>query len=230
MRASRHLLWPPPPPRLHRPCGCESWWLLRTSDRPPADVPPGRSRRAPCSPYPAAPDRTPDTGLLMDRCGRRPQASQDGWRHCPCSSGSHLRHFFFIWQTHKHRDPYFQGAFLRFPAKRDSKVLGPLSLLGASVGLGVSGRRRCAFLQWFACLMKKMSDMLPPPSDGQIVGRAPFRTAGRLLRPHVTSATASRAPARARPPLVAVAESLPGHHAPFGWSVSINVCALWSYS
>src|SRR5215204_5389584 len=112
--------------------------------------------------------------------------------------------------------PYFQGAFLRFPANRESKVLSPLSLLGGSGGLGGSGRRRCAFLQWFACLMKKMSDMLPPPSDGPIVGRAPFRTAGRLLRAHVTSATASRAPARARPPLVAIAVS-PGHYAaPFG--------------
>src|SRR5215204_1740372 len=216
MRASRHLLWPPPPPHLHRRSGCESWWLFGTSDRPPADVPAGRSRRALCSPYPGASGRTPDTGL-MDRCGRRPQASQDGWRHCPYSSGSHLRQVFLIQQTtNKHRDPYFQGGFLRCPAKRESKVLGPLSLLGGSGWLGGSGRRRCAFLQWFACLMKKMSDMLPPPSDGQIVGRAPFRTAGRLLRPHVTSATASRAPARARPPLVAIAVS-PGHYAaPFG--------------
>src|SRR5215218_905354 len=85
MRASRHLLWPPPPPRLHRPCGCESWWLLRTSDTPPGDVPPGRSRRALCNPSPAAPDRTRDTGL-MDRCGRRPPTSQDGWKYCLYSS------------------------------------------------------------------------------------------------------------------------------------------------
>src|SRR5215203_3417477 len=142
----------------------------------------------------------------MDRCGRRPQASQDGWRHCPCSSGSHLRQVF----------PYFQGGFLLCPANRESKVLGPLSLLGGSGGLGGSGRRRCAFLQWFACLMKKMSDMLPPPPYGPIVGHAPLRTAGRLRRARVTSATASRAPARARPPLVAIAVS-PGHYAaPFG--------------
>src|SRR5215204_5331848 len=33
--------------------------------------------------------------------------------------------------------PYFQGAFLRCPANRESKVLGPISLLGGSGGLGV---------------------------------------------------------------------------------------------
>src|SRR5918995_2159116 len=94
----------PSPTRLCRPRGCESWWFFRTPDTPPGDVPPGRSRRALCSPSPAAPDRTPDT-CLMDRCGRRPQASRDGWRHCPYSLGSHLRQVFFIWQTHKQPRP-----------------------------------------------------------------------------------------------------------------------------
>src|SRR5215204_5020496 len=201
MRASRHLLWPPPPPHLHRRSGCESWWLFGTSDRPPADVPAGRSRRALCSPYPAAAGRTPDTGLLMDRCVRMPRLAQDGLRDCPHSSRSHPQRVFLVQQTH------FQGAFLRFPAKRESRVLGPLSLLGGSGGLGGSGRRRCAFRQWFACLMKKMSDMLPPPPYGPIVGHAPLRTAGRLRRARVTSATASRAPARAPPPLAAVASA-----------------------
>src|SRR5215217_771911 len=72
---------------------------------------------------------------------------------------------------------------------------------------------------------------LPPLSDGPIVGHAPFRTTGRLRRAHVTSATGFPTAARATPPLVAAAVSLLGHYAaPFGWSVSINVCALWSYS
>src|SRR5215211_6088288 len=82
-----HLVirYPPPPPRLRRPRGCESWCFFRTPDTPPGCAPPGRCRRPLCSRYPVAPDRTRDSGL-MDRCGRRPQASQDGWRYCPYSS------------------------------------------------------------------------------------------------------------------------------------------------
>src|SRR5215211_1127326 len=43
-----------------------------------------------------------------------------------------------------------------------------------------------------------MSDMLPPPPYGPIVGHAPFRTAGRLRRPRVTAATGFRTSARSR--------------------------------
>src|SRR5215217_1884656 len=69
-------------------------------------------------------------------------AKASGWLHTEHSRGiwSHLGQVFFIWQTHKHRDPYFQKGFLRFPAKRESRVLGPLSLLGGSGGSGGSGR------------------------------------------------------------------------------------------
>src|SRR5215218_1154397 len=79
-------------------------------------------------------------------------AKASGWLHAEHSRGiwSHLQQVSFIWQTHKHRDPYFQGGFLCFPTKREAKVPGPLSLLGGSGGGSRrSGRRRCAFLQWF---------------------------------------------------------------------------------
>src|SRR5215218_2821508 len=79
-------------------------------------------------------------------------AKASGWLHAEHSRGiwSHLQQVSFIWQTHKHRDPYFQGGFLCFPTKREAKVPGPLSLLGgAGGGSRRSGRRRCAFLQWF---------------------------------------------------------------------------------
>src|SRR5919107_1805484 len=84
------IAYAPPPPRLRRPRGCESWCFFRTPDTPPGCAPPGRCRRPLCSPSPAAPDRTPDTGP-MDRCGRRPQASQDGWKYCPYSCRISLR-------------------------------------------------------------------------------------------------------------------------------------------
>src|SRR5215213_9347594 len=76
---------PPPPLRLRRPRGCESWCFFRTPDTPPGCALPGRCRRPLCSPYPVASGRTRDTGLI-DRCGRRPQASQDGWKYCLYSS------------------------------------------------------------------------------------------------------------------------------------------------
>src|SRR5215218_6168719 len=101
---------------------------------------------------------------------------------------SHLRQVFFIWHTHKHRDPYFQKGFLRFPAKRESKVLGPLSLLGSSGGGSRrSGRRRCAFLQWLpralckcpaCCSFRQSSTSSQSTSRSHeinVLGRATFR-------------------------------------------------------
>src|SRR5215211_7087425 len=76
---------PPPPPRLRRPSGCESWCFCGTPGTPPGCAPPGRCRRPLCSRYPVASGRTRDTGL-MDRCGRRPPTSQDGGGGCLYSS------------------------------------------------------------------------------------------------------------------------------------------------
>src|SRR5215204_3387968 len=137
-----------------------------------------------------------------------------GWLQTVHSRGiwSHLRQVFFIWQTHKHRDPYFQGGFLRFPAKRESKVLGPLSLLGGSGGgSGGSGRRRCAFLQWFAYLMK-MSDMLPPSVQFLVSRDTPGPESPG--RPLVAKIPGSHPPPGSSATLETIAQSLFGHSPP----------------
>src|SRR5215204_1690804 len=92
-------------------------------------------------------------------------AMVSGWLQTVHSRGiwSHLRQVFFIWQTHKHRDPYFQGGFLRFPAKRESKVLGPLSLLGGSGGgSGVREGDAVPFSSGFCALCKRPTCYLHP--------------------------------------------------------------------
>src|ERR671915_67387 len=76
----------------------------------------------------------------------------------------------------------------------------------------------CSQLGRMTCSARFSLIYLPPSLSivqpvFQRLGHAPFRRAAHLLRPHVTAVTGSHTPARCRPPLVAVAVSLPGHYA-----------------
>jgi hypothetical protein len=70
---------------------------------------------------------------LINSHGVRVATDRALTRHLVPPSAGFLR----LANSYKHRDPYFQEGFLRFPAKRESKVLGLLSFLGGSGGSGV---------------------------------------------------------------------------------------------